>query len=855
MAFDRFLIAPINEGLVTYGKSWLQPKDAFEYLQNVYVFRGRLRKRFGSRLMGTTPLNSRLRISLASGGAGIGITNGSGNATGNVRTILSDSGLILGPGQMFSVGSETFTVSVVGNPTIMLSTQHSTIGTTDGSGNAAGTVAGGAGTIGQVFTIGSQSFTVTLVNGALTASTGPGTGTFNTTTGAYTFTGAAPLTSIVFFPAVGTLDTSTGAFVFTGAAATLTTIFFYPALPVMGIDQYLINAINNHPTYAFDTRYAYTFNSGTGFWDRVGTATNWQGTDLNYFWAANWESASGTKLLFVTNFNATVPTTLATDDPMYYFNGTTFTNFSNKTIFLTGGNIVSTALIIVAFKNRLLLLNTIEAAATGVGQASVAHVNRCRYSWNGDPTATNAWLEPNQTTGGTLAAGAGYIDASTEEAIISVGFVKDRLIVYFERSTWELAYTGNEILPFVWQRLNNELGSQSTFSAVQFDTNLLAIGNTGAHACNGSNVRRIDEKIPDIVFDFKAENNAPARSCGVRDFYSELVYWAYVADWAIPTQKFPTTILVYNYQAKSWSQNDDCFTAFGYFEQQSDMTWSSSSPLTWENINSTWTSNVIQANQRQILGGTPEGFVIQLDPESDRNAPSMSISNMSFDASGSGIITLTIIDHNLNNKPSELDFDYDFILIENVVGDAVLQASINGRIYAVDTVVDKDTITINTNGSPPNVIIPTGDYQGSGTATRVSNIQIITKNFNPYVEQNRNVYVAKADFAVERTTDGEITVDYRTSTAPLPMIAAGENSLSIVGNNVLETRPYSVTLYPLEQYQDLLWHPIYFQSSGEFIKLVMYFNATQMITPTISLAPFEIEAIALYCQPTSDRMQ
>ena len=31
---DRFLIAPINSGLVNNSKSWLQPNDAFELLQN-----------------------------------------------------------------------------------------------------------------------------------------------------------------------------------------------------------------------------------------------------------------------------------------------------------------------------------------------------------------------------------------------------------------------------------------------------------------------------------------------------------------------------------------------------------------------------------------------------------------------------------------------------------------------------------------------------------------------------------------------------------------------------------------------------------------------------------------------------
>ena len=58
---------------------------------------------------------------------------------------------------------------------------------------------------------------------------------------------------------------------------------------------------------------------------------------------------------------------------------------------------------------------------------------------------------------GNIADGGGYIDASTEEQIVSAEFIKDRLIVYFERSTWELAYTGNEVLPFVWQKINTEL--------------------------------------------------------------------------------------------------------------------------------------------------------------------------------------------------------------------------------------------------------------------------------------------------------------------------------------------------------------------------------------------------------------
>ena len=53
MADNRFLIAPFNSGLDTSKKPWMIPDEAFEELNNAYVFRGRLKKRFGSDLTGS----------------------------------------------------------------------------------------------------------------------------------------------------------------------------------------------------------------------------------------------------------------------------------------------------------------------------------------------------------------------------------------------------------------------------------------------------------------------------------------------------------------------------------------------------------------------------------------------------------------------------------------------------------------------------------------------------------------------------------------------------------------------------------------------------------------------------------
>jgi len=776
MPFDRFLIAPINTGLQTDLKPWQIMDDAFQSLQNAYVFRGRVVKRFGSLLMGTPPsvANSRLRI-------GLGTTNGSGSISGTVP------GIIFEVGQLFSVGTSLFTVTALGTPANLLRSD--------------GLVA---------------------------------TATFNTTTGAYVIDGAP----------VGT------------------TLYYYPGLPVMGITQYESGAVNNHPSYAFDTQFAYRF-VGPG-WDRSGSGSSplWHdpsGDQSNYFLSYNYRATSdATPTMFVTNFQVTNPNGVgvATDDPIWYTpDGSTWTALSgvNAFYFFPNGGaphtgpFVVTARIIVAFHNRLILLNTIENDNSGGLGVNSNYVNRARYSSVGSPFVVNAWYEEDQQdNAGNFAAGAGFEDASTEEQIISAEFIKDHLIVYFERSTWELVYTYSEADPFIWRRLNNELGSQSTFSTVPFDTQVLTIGNTGVHACNGSNVSRIDEKIPDEIFDF--ESSSTQRTAGIRDYYTEAAYWAFVSDSRPTTDNWPNQVLVFNYRNRSWALNDDCITAFGYFEQQEDTTWQSTGTLTWEEFPGNWIDGILQSNQRQIIFGTPEGFVLRLARDVSRNAPSMQITNMSIAATG--IITLTIINHNLSADPSTYPNDSDYILLENIVADATTELFLNGGIFPVWQIIDSNTISIQTYGG-----LTVGTYAGGGTAARVSNVQITTKQFNPYVKQDRGVYVAKIDFGVTKTPQGQITVDYFPSSTPVSMIQGGFASGAILGNSILETSAYDPNIYPLEQYQDLLWHPIYFQTSGTFVQFALYFAPNQMTNPTISLADFELQGMVLYTQPTSSRMQ
>ncbi len=792
MAFDKFLIAPLeNTGFNTALKPWQIPEQAFTELNNAYVFRGRTRKRFGALLTGVPTdavlanLYSRAGIPLA-GGAAVGITDAGGNATGTVP------GSIFKVGQQFSIGTQIYTV-------------HSS-------------------------TAGAQPMFAS--SGAAT------TKTYNIGTGAYVFAGATALTQI----------------------------YFYPSESIMGLTQYEVGAINNQPAIAFDTQFAYIY---TGvFWSRmaVGGAV-WHdptGLKLNFFWSTNYRGLLPTPYLFTTNFQVNT-TPAVTDDPIWYYNGTTWipftyspsavinpTNIQPKTVFKTLAgdptrivSFVQTARIIVAFKERLLLLNTIEntlpagypAGPTGITDVNyltstnIAYPQRLRYSHKGDAFSTSAWLEPNQLYDNLIAGGvkpadgAGFVDASTEEQIVSAEFIKDRLIVYFERSTWEIVETGNPGTPFKWQKINTELGSEATFSTVPFDREILTVGTTGVLSCTGANVARIDQNIPDQIYDIKQKNNAINRVAGIRDYQTEMVYWAYPnqsANEFDTSYTYPNKILVYNYVNKSWATNDDCITAFGYFEQQTDKLWSQMT-MDWNEANFAWNSNVIASQDRKIIAGTPQGFIFTVEPEDiSVNAYVVQITNMTVPN------VLTIIDHGFAVG------DYIDLKVFGVTLDIPTQT-----IYYV-TAVTKTTVTID------------GTFTGTftyGYARRASQINIFSRDMNPYSKEDTNVYVAKIDFQVDNEIVGEVTVSYyNSSNYHESMLDQAEVTGMLLGTGILETGPYLTV--PFEIGQTRLWHPVNFQVQGEFFMFQITLSDAQMKDSEISNADFQLHSFLIYCTRT-----
>lgn len=714
MVLKSYLIAPFESGLVNNMEPWLTPEDAFQFLEDAYVWRGRVRKRFGYRYIGDTELDSRLRINL-------------GNTDGNGDISTTVPGAIFAVGQMFSVDTEIFTVIQTGNPGNMITT-------------------GGA--------------------------------------------------------TVATFDTTTGALVINGAAAT-TPVFYYPADPVMGLRLRETSNINFEDTVGFDTQFAYRRLSGA--WTRLGTAV-WTGTNSDFYWTTNYRGTNPFETFFY------VVNGVPADNIKYLPAGsTTWTNLRPQ---LDAGatRFLETARIIVGFKDRLVLLNTIEDESGN----DRTYQNRARWCQNGDPTAAaTAWLDDTPGRGG-------YVDPPTKEAITTCEFIKDRLIVYFERSTWELVYTGDATLPFRWQQINNELGAESTFSIIGFDKGAVGVGNVGVHSCNGVNVSRIDEKIPDEVFNIHNGNDGPQRVYGIRDYYRELVYWTFPDDTANPT--FPTNILVWNYQNSSWAFFNDSFTCFGYFQKDSDLTWADLGSIygTWNAWNDPWGGPRAQSQFPDIVAGNQQGFTHIIDAEKSSNEESLYITNMN-----SGTAELTVINHNLMVG--------DYVRVSDAQG----ITSLNGTIFIVDEVVDADTIILDTTF--------TGTYTGGGKLTRISNLNITSKQWNPGTPVGQQFRMPYIDFLLDRTADGEVSVDYFVDSTSGTSIQEQVNPGVLLGSNTLFTRPEDNSTYQPNQVR--IWHRYFLQTQGQFIQIKLFMDDTQMRDEDIAESDFILEGMILYVEP------
>lgn len=672
------------------------------------------------------------------------------------------------------------------------------LGNTDGAGNFSGNIIAILGLeatsqieLGSIeVTVGAQVFTEpatpdgTLSNGA------GGTGTINYATGALT------------------IDTNPN------LAATPVTINFnyFPGLPVMGIWQREIPGLNQEDTIFFDTTYAY-INPGTGFQEWI-PGTTWSGGDADFFWATNYRgSADNDRLFFVTNFVSNAA------NPIRYANpaGTTWTTFAPL---ITATDTLFQTRILIPYFGRLLALNTYEGTTAGGAALATNFFNRCRFSQIGSPIAVDAWRSD-------IFGKGGFIDAPTNEEIVSATFFKNTLIVGFERSTWQLRYVGEYGLPFLWERISSDFGTESTFSPILFDQGVASVGDRAITSATANTVQRIDEQIPDTVFSFRNEDNGLERVIGIRDFRRELAYWCYSE--ANSGKKFPTNTLLYNYRNNTFANFRNNVTFFGIFQPQTNVTWDSL-VVTWDS-NVTWDDVEDESGFERIVVGNQQGYVHYYG-YTTFDDPSLAISAVDLTISPN---RLTIVNHNL--------IEGDIIYLSGLLYDGTPTNSLNDQFFYVIDDDDADHIHIAywdgtayadtpIQAAPPN-------YVGGGEVRLIPRLSVITKDFNPIQDSTKQFKLSYVDFLMDNNDNSMSVALYVNS-------SLNSQANLITGNQIVDT---SATAPYQDSSSDYVWQRFFATTVGQFCRIEVTYDDTLMNTLATHENDWVMNAICLWIRP------
>jgi hypothetical protein len=643
-----------------------------------------------------------------------------------------------------------------------------------------------------------------------------------------------------------TLNRLTGTLTILGSQKN-TAIQYFPGLPVMGIRIRELTSSANDETIFFDQNYAYDFNSSIGQFEEFIPGTTWNAAGLdvsgtNFFWSTNyWVSGGATnpfgtsnfKLFWVTNGSGASGLNA---DPPRITDGTTWVDFYDDTLPATNSpwaqidatTYLTNWLCNLPFRGRMVVFNTWEGpTATG----SLNYSNRIRWSTIGNPfipyaagpPSTGSWRDDIRGQGG-------FLDIPTSEDIVSIGFVRDNLVIYCERSTWQLRYTGRSIAPFQIEKVNSELGTESTFSSVQFDTSLVGIGDKGIVECDSYKSERIDIKIPDFVFQFNTRQNGVARVQGIRDFPNRLAYWtiplAGTYSSFIPTtsQIFPNTRLVYNYENDSWATFSDSLTALGNYQEQTSRNWINTQKP-WIECDFPWISQPI--GDPQILGGNQQGFIEILN-QLTVNDVSLFISNIT---SGNPV-TITSPNHNLYNES---------IIGINGIPATTPFSGLNGGIFQVQ-ILNANQFTLYTyNPADDSFSIATSitsisPYVGGGLINIRENFSIVSKKFN-FLDEGQNIQLGYLDILMSSTglpNPGAISLnvylDYDDQTVSNIPPQNEINDYSLVANpdtffnSIIPTTPSTLNHIQGTKF----WQRVYCSTRANFLTLEYTFNNAQM---------------------------
>jgi hypothetical protein len=617
-----------------------------------------------------------------------------------------------------------------------------------------------------------------------------------------------------------------------------------PTTPVQGLKSWINPSTLVPNLIAFSLTKSYGYNVGGGAFVDITqlanpvTAFSFGNGAFDYYWTTNFAGS-----MWMTN-GLGYTAAGASYNGIFYLTNNAINSWNLHTPTVTGGGTpiyLNGALIIIAYKGRLVALNTIEGIADGSNNQTFS--NRARWSQLGNPyvtlyntkaagtaaTAPPAPFAPgdDKSWRSDIPGRGGFVDADTSERIVSAAIVKDILIVTFQRSTWRLRYTGNEVLPFIWERINTQYGAESTHSAIPFDDSALFFSRFGYIGSSTNEVKRIDETIPDVCFAFESGNSSFSNLStvqGIRDYYRQMAYWTYSSIKGTVDNQ----IYAYNYTDKSWSVYNPTnqINCFGEFYNVADTTWSAFSAVDdiWANFNDpddTWKNLGSSQNLGfpYIIGGDRASGKIWQMFEFDNPATSDDGTSFNF-----YIQTKRFNPYFSAGQKCRMGY-VDLYVTTNTYGEINFQHFIDDK---ADPVFNRNVALY-----PRGVMIISTITAGATTTVvsasahnLISNQQVVFSNITGTMGN-----------ALNNQTVAVTVVNSTTFTVPIVTIG-----LTSTGNGYFWSPPFDPG--------DSKYTRIYLGGIGYHHQFVITLTDNQMLDPVKSRAQFELQGLVIWTRPT-----
>ncbi|RJR43833.1 MAG: hypothetical protein C4567_05200 [Deltaproteobacteria bacterium] len=340
------------------------------------------------------------------------------------------------------------------------------------------------------------------------------------------------------------------------------------AFPCMGMFNYSTSG-GSQDLLAWDTKRVHRLNEGIGQFDDIAGADLFSGNDDEFIWMVNWLNrgfmTNGRDRIYVYDGLSLIPLTIDLSEPP------------------DGVNDLNSAYLIFPYKDRLVFLRTSEGGNFYPARARWTKVGKYDES---DPLA--------------------YVDAPTDKWIVGAAFIRNELVVFFERGIWLLRYTGDSRQPFRWVRVDPNEGLIPKMGLIDFNNEAVGLGPTQLIGTDGVEIYNLDDKIPNLVLSMNQEALQYCYATALDELRQMWMSYPSVG------QPVPDRILVLNYEEKSFATYQLPHMVTGYYQESEDLTWDEIEE-TWDEMERSWDDRTLQGGYPVVLGGDSQGKIWKLN--------------------------------------------------------------------------------------------------------------------------------------------------------------------------------------------------------------------------------------------------